>query len=200
MKPLPNMNTTNWANQVPLSLSQTDKRLVIPILHTRDGRLLSTAQSYQPYAFWTADKVLYHRSKSLYSTLTLWSVLEQTDGGDGGGLESQRLSDMCILMWNKTGERSHNVNNLCKQITKVYVCIMEFWGFTQEYCIWGGGGGDSWARASSDIRERSDLSLQEVYICLSCNAYAVTAYAWNSRPRGNSRKGNNPNQPVNQTT
>ena len=94
-------------NVLSLSLRQTDKRFVIPILHTRDGRLLSTAKSYQPYAFWNADKNLYHRSKSLYSTLTLWSVLEQTDGGDGGGLESQRLSDMCILMWDKTGERSY---------------------------------------------------------------------------------------------
>ena len=66
--------------------------------------------------------------------------------------------------------------------------------------LYMGGGGYNLARASSDIRERSDLYLQEAYICLSCNAYAVTAYAWNSRPRGNSRKGNNPNQPVNQTT
>ena len=41
------------------------------------------------------------------------------------------------------------------------------------YMGWGGGG-DNLARASSDIRERSDLSLQEAYICLSCNAYAVT--------------------------
>ena len=78
-------------NFLSLSLRQRDKRLVIPILHTRDGRLLSTAQSYQPYAFWTANKVLYHRSKLLYSTLTLWSVFERTDGR--GGLESQRPSD-----------------------------------------------------------------------------------------------------------